>query len=356
MTPMESKQIATSHANSATDLAKSLFHLRNDYEAQTGSPFAHFYCPLLFKDEPAILCMGHVVPESFPDSCGARIAQRADVDSFYGSIAEADFGTLLEARKRGSKNMVTDNASLKRFRPKLVADGEEVRYYAYSGSKKPEHSLALLETQPGGEEIQLVLAKSHDEIASNLDKDWRLVVERDSRLTGIVTLIKAAYLTLFRVHGYRWSLSAAGASVGYDILGRFFRENHGRNQADIRTAMKAFFLPYKHMVRPVVAGRSENPMRGTLEDHRAGVCFGSSGRPFALVVYVRTGAKLHAVLMPAFRHPDSVEAYLNFLKRDYQETLRVSLTRYDTSKQHWEVSPEPIEAHWPKQGDSFEFD
>jgi hypothetical protein len=75
-----------------------------------------------------------------------------------------------------------------------------------------------------------------------------------------------------------------------------------------------------------------------------------------LVVYVRTGEELHAVLMPAFRHPDSVEAYLNFLKNDDWETLRVWFARYDDEKRLWEVSPQPVTAHWPKTGETFRFD
>ena len=35
-----------------------------DYERVAGKPFDHFFCPLLLKDEPVELCMGHLIPES----------------------------------------------------------------------------------------------------------------------------------------------------------------------------------------------------------------------------------------------------------------------------------------------------
>jgi hypothetical protein len=99
---------------------------------------------------------------------------------------------------------------------------------------------------------------------------WVAWVRGHSRITS----------SLLRLHGYRWGLAAAGKSVGYDMIGRFFRENRGREVSQVRQAMAEFFLPYKHMVRPVVQGGGENPMRGTLEDNRAGVCFGTSTKRF----------------------------------------------------------------------------
>jgi hypothetical protein len=122
-----------------------------------------------------------------------------------------------------------------------------------------------------------------------------------------------------------------------------------------RKRTRAFFVPHKHMVRPVQEYRGDPPLRGTVEDNLAGVCFGSSGRPFGLVVYVRVGDDLHAVLMPAFVHPDSVEAYRGFLNND-RETLRISSAVFDTDKAHWEVSPTPVTAVWPKKDASFEVD
>ncbi len=87
-----------------------------------------------------------------------------------------------------------------------------------------------------------------------------------------------------------------------------------------------------------------------MEDNRAGVCVGSSGRPFALVVCVRIDEERHAVFMPAFVHPDSVDTYLNFLKNG-EEVLRISNAVYEADKDQWLVHPEPVETHWPKNDD-----
>jgi hypothetical protein len=70
-------------------LIDKLSALRADYETVTGRPFSHFYCPILFRDEPVDLCQAHIA--AFHDSSRAGTVQRADVDNFVGSVFEADF-------------------------------------------------------------------------------------------------------------------------------------------------------------------------------------------------------------------------------------------------------------------------
>ena len=60
---------------------------RKEHEAVEGRPFAHFLCPILFADEDVDLCQAHVVNEAFRGADRAWTVQRADVDSFYGSIS-----------------------------------------------------------------------------------------------------------------------------------------------------------------------------------------------------------------------------------------------------------------------------
>jgi len=78
-----------------TGLEKRLEELRADFASLTGAPFQHFFCPVLFVDEDAALCKGHVVSQAFPSSTRRWTVQRKDVDSFYGSYFETDFQALL---------------------------------------------------------------------------------------------------------------------------------------------------------------------------------------------------------------------------------------------------------------------
>jgi hypothetical protein len=92
----------------------------------------------------------------------------------------------------------------------------------------------------------------------------------------------------------------------------------------------------------------------TIEDNIAMVCFGSSGKPFALVVHVRTNDKVHAVLTPAYEGPESAATYMDFLKNN-NETLRVNYGKFDPNDGCWHVDRQSIEVKWPKHDKSFEF-
>lgn len=337
------------------EIARHLPHLRKSYIAKTGESFKHFFCPFLHKDEASALCMGHVIPQCLPNCCRSRVVQRADVDNFYGRIAEAEFSTLVEVRGKGIEQVMLDADLSKKVKPRIVLDGEDIKYYPYKGHRKPSHSRLMYENADGETVLDLVLAKSPEELAAADPKRLGFLINQDCRISALVTLIKAAYLTLFRLHGYRWALSVAGAEVGRDSLGKFFVENHKRDVAETREAAKSFFKPFVNMVRPIHKITGDPPMRGTIEDNRSCVCFGSSGRPFGLVVFVRVDEVMHAVLMPVFDHPDSIEAYLNFtdVKNDSNETLRMTGAWFDAQNEHWLVHPNSVEAHWPKKGDTF---
>jgi hypothetical protein len=138
-----------------------------------------------------------------------------------------------------------------------------------------------------------------------------------------------------KTKGYRYALSASGLAVGRDILGRFFEENRGKSPTQVREAACEFFYPYRHMVRPAVSFGGDAP-HGTIEDQKAAVCFDISGRPYALIVWVRIGQTLQAVLMPEVKHPDSAKPYWDFLNNE-TETLPAHEASFDTENGHWVV-------------------
>ena len=140
-------------------MERSIAQLQADYERSQGKPFNHFFCPILLRDEDRPLCMGHVVPESYPNCCRARVPQRADVDNWFGAMFEADYGVLLRAQRAGDKGMVFDDSLRGLLKPSIQVNGEECRHYDYRGTKSPRHVGVTLEHETGEETIELVLAK-----------------------------------------------------------------------------------------------------------------------------------------------------------------------------------------------------
>jgi hypothetical protein len=336
------------------EVKQHLGPLRADYAKVTGTPFEHFYCPLLCRDEGVEVCMGHVISKTWPNCCRSVVPQRGDIDHWYGSIAEAEFGTMLEARAAGLVGVVTDDKLFKQVKPKILVDGEECRYYPYrEGKSAPQHTHIELAPEASDEVVRLVLVKSPAQMAQDQGKRWSMVVERDWRPPVIVSVIKAAYLTLFKLLGYGYALSAGGLEIGRYTLGRFFEENYGKSREEVRGAIPKFFQPYRHVVRPVREFGGAAP-RGTIEDNIVGICLGSSGRPFAMMVFVRIDRDVFAVLMPAFNNADSLDAYRSFRETDEDRWLNVSEGVFRPEQGHWEACEQPFRAFWPRASSTFD--
>jgi hypothetical protein len=338
------------------EIRESLVPLQADYMKVSGSPFAYFYCPLLFRDEDVELCMGHIISKTWKNCCRATVVQRGDIDHWYGSIAEAEFGTFLEARAAGLQGVVQDEELRKQVKPKILVEGEECRYYPYQeGQSSPHHTHIELVPPTGDDFVRLVLKKHPSKMAEDQGKRWSMVVDRDWRPPVIVSVIKAAYLTLFKLLGYGYALSSGGLEIGRFTLGKFFEENNGKSRSEVREEIPKFFRPYRHIVRPIKEFGGPAP-RGTIEDKTVGICFGSSGRPWAMMVFVRIDQDISAVLMPAFNHVDSLDAYRSFREEDDDRWLNVSEATFKPEQGYWDTCRTPFRTFWPKQSGTFDLD
>jgi len=203
--------------------------LRSDYREVTGKSFSHFYCPILFQDQDAELCRAHIVNSAFPDSCRKWTVQRADVDSFYGSAFESDFVDLQYRSKHLTDDAIIDSLLSKKLRPKVYIEENKVEHFIASGPV-PAHFTEVHVNGPDGP-VRLGLKVRPDETLSTAE--WRIAIEKDVRLAALVSMLKAAHLTLFEMLGYRHALSAGGHFLGRNILGEFFHGNKGRSKAEI---------------------------------------------------------------------------------------------------------------------------
>jgi hypothetical protein len=323
----------------------------DDYARTEGKPFEHFFCPILLRDDKVDLCLGHIINQTIPGSCRKTVVQRTDVDGLYGAAFEPDLVAFVKARDLDLVDLLTHKD--RRVRPRILLDGKECGYYHPHGPTPPGHTKVGFYSDQG-KAVPLILKNTAREIGSTNDNQWNIVQNVDYRVPVLVSLIKAAYLTMFRLLGYRYAISAGGMEVGYYILGQFFRECGGE-VATAKATATDFFRPFVNMVRPVESTNAPQPL-GTVENNKFGMCYGSSGNPWALLIFVRTGSMLHAVLMPAVGNADSVEVYQSFLKND-TTTLRVTPGQYNPSTGRLE-SLDPVHAleqHWPKSPEDYQF-
>jgi hypothetical protein len=290
--------------------AVKLKRMREDFRSVTGTSFAWFYCPILFRDEDVDLCKAHIVNRAFVSTPRSWTVQRADVDNFYGSFFEAEFVDIQHEGKASVDQCLTDKELAKKFRPDIRLRGDSVDYYVARANVPAGHSRIVLQTNVGN--VELGLKVSPDEVAAAGSEDWQITIEKDLRIPALASLLKAAHLTLFEMLGYRYGLSAAGHFVGSTILGKFFSENREKNRAEVIANAAEHFAEFKNMVRPVV---SDTPMlEGTAVDNRLYICETTAAIPWAFIIFVRTFPTKHAVLVPVFEHADSAARFVAFLK------------------------------------------
>ncbi len=204
------------------EIRSRLQAMQDDYSAVTGSRFQHFYCPILYKDEPVELQRGHIVNRAFQGAARAWVVQRKDVDNFYGAFFEDEFTSIEAVRNWKDSNVLIDKKLQRKIKPRLLVDGKNIDFYL-AKDQVPSHFTPL---RIDGDHSTIIGLKMNSvEALAAAEADWEIEVARDLRLPTLVSLIKAAHLTQFHLLGYRYLFSAAGRWVGRDILGEFFQQN-----------------------------------------------------------------------------------------------------------------------------------
>lgn len=336
----------------SADVAKRLPDHQADFTWVTGKPFDHFFCPILVEDKPAELCMGHVINEACPDSFGGRVVQRKDVDGWYGRMFEADFTVRVQVLTMGLEKAMQDPRLRKKIPIRIFAGNEELENYPDDDVEVPGHTSIEFDVGPGV--LMSRKVKKSPEELQVLDGERRIEVGKNDIVPVFVTLIKSAYLTLFRELGYAYALSRGGRFLGHDILGKFFLQHRDDENPVVKRAAPDYFRPYVNMMRVIdgFAGTGKDPV-GTVEDGLMNACLTPNGKIFALKIFVRTAHKNFSVLAPYYDTPETKAAFDDFLVSDQQELV--------TRKCVIEAKKITIEENltvisWPKNPAAFNFD
>ncbi len=310
--------------------------LKLDYENVKGSTFKHFFCPILFKDENTELCQAHIINRSFKGSDPSWTVQRSDVDSFYGSHFEAEFEVIQEKDRHKADEVLADRTLSSKLKPQIYADGQRVDHYHLSGTPPETHTPINI-----SESIQIALKLSPEEMELAHRQKWELRIEKDLGLSSLVSLLKAAHLTMFHLLGYRHPLSMGGYFVGKYILGDFYQKACGKRRNEVIELAISHFTPFANMVRPAL----NNPrnLKGTLTDHYLYVWM-YEDKPWALLVFVRTGDLLNSVAMPIMQSDEDSARFMRFLQ-DQSTTTEARFAKW--KEDSWELSSEPETQVWP---------
>ncbi len=321
---------------------QTLDKLNADYTQIKGQPFSHFFCPILFRDENVPLCEAHIINQAFPTAPPDWTIQRTDVDNFYGAHFESEFIAIQYDSPTRRDDILVDKKLSKLFKPQILVDDKPIEYFRATGKVPKEFT--RLDVDSNGKITKLGLKISPEAFINTKERKWEIAVSKDVRVSAVVSLIKAAHLTLFKMLGYRYTFSSGGYFVGRNILGEFFIQNQGKTKKEILEDALSFFKEFGHMVRPLHS--SEITFQGTVSDNQLLLCQKHGDIPWAVIVFVRTAQTINAVLLPLFDHPEAVNRYFRFLKDD-NETIEVVLMQFE-QEQFRLMRPTTI--IWPKNG------
>lgn len=203
-----------------------------------------------------------------------------------------------------------------------------------------------MEFDNDGQLIQLGLKMSPEDVLAATGQKWEIAISKDVRVPALVSLIKAAHLTLFQMLGYRYALSAGGYFVGRQILGEFFLQNRNKPRPDVLKSAHSFFQEFTHMVRPVQSSGID--FQGTITDKRLLICKENSGPPWAFIVFIKTSQSLHAVMVPILDQPDTVAKFLRFLQ-DASDSIEVVISCFEEGQ--WKINKDGSKKlRWPQNG------
>jgi len=339
----------------SADVQFQLPLLRDDFKSVTGKPFAHFFCPMLHEDQPAELCMGHVINSACPDSFRGRVVQRKDVDGWYGAVFEAEFTTNVLVRAMGIEKAMQDPSVRKKATVRILVGEEELEYYEDNGIDVPGHTLMAIHFGQG-DPVLLRIKKSKEELDTLRAKGIQptFVIGKDARIPAFVTLVKMAYLSLFRLLGYSYALNPDGKRIGHDLLGNFFRKHETQTVQEARKAATNFFRPYLNMMRMVsgFTGKGTDPV-GTVEDRLLSACVAPNKTIFALSVYIRTADQHYSVLLPYYDNPEGEVTFNKFIENENQA---LTVHKCQIKNKEILIEEQSTVLFWPKNSDEFNFD
>jgi hypothetical protein len=188
------------------------------------------------------------------------------------------------------------------LRPKFIVNGRTVEHYIPKGPVPRDYTLFVIDGKSGP--IKYALKITPTEVQTLANANWQVHVEKDLRISAIVSVLKAAHLTMFYMLGYRYALTPGGHFLGKTVLGNFFNDNVSRPRKDAVANAVTYFREFAHLVRPVI--RAPETIAGTAVDRLLYMC--KSGETvWALLVLVRTSHLLHAALVPMFQDPIGVK-------------------------------------------------
>jgi len=234
------------------DLEIKLASFADSYHEETGKYPLRFVCPITLKDElDAELCEGHILCKSLAAARRDTVLQRKDVDNAFGTLVESDFVRLANLRTQDSDELLQGARSLEITGP----NGEKMPAFFSCAKITGRQQLNMYDK--AGNVVAQPYLKQHT-LGPGDHKQLEVVFTHSfKRHAFSAAMVKAAYLTMFKLFGYRWVFDSCGDKIRRTLLACL--------EASSRKTALAPFAPFEGCARAMWS-QDMNPSRGTLED------------------------------------------------------------------------------------------
>lgn len=211
-----------------------------DYESVTGCRVRRFVCPITLREcDDAELIDGHILNSALKRASRKTVIQWATVDHFFGTRVESKLTRLLNLKTMSDADLVRNGASLRI----VFEDGSEAEAF-YASSRRAKSAATVFPI------VDVAIASGAISLRAKVPFD-------DPRITGkcrvvrleqislplcVAGLLKAGYLCLFDMIGYRAVFDPWGDAVRRTLAAYFF------DQASAEDA-EAHFAEFRYAVR-----------------------------------------------------------------------------------------------------------
>jgi hypothetical protein len=322
--------------------ASTIKLFQDDYHALTGIWSNGFVCPITFKDTSSEeLCTGHILNNGIRQASRRIVPQRRDVDNHFGRTLEADLVRYLNFPGLSAAEHL---AQARRFTITFASGEQAEAFFASPKAGSRFRQVQILDS--GGKAIASPYIKTEEPEAGqhyDIQIEWTLTVH-DFALTG--ALIKAAYLALFRLVGYRYALDSIGNTVRISLAAFF---NNGAGKDDSRD----YFSQFQGAVIMSLDGALD-AIPDTLEDGTMLFHFAEgnskTGILFGVSVLFRVNRVTLIVTLPAYtKYGFSLVAleYYRALLKDRALRHAIHLARFKDNQ--FGLSPIPMDVRYVRR-------
>jgi hypothetical protein len=313
--------------------AMTTAHFSANYNALTREQPHGLICPITLRDiRFADLCSGHILNKALQEASRATIPQPRDLDSHFGATIEADLVKYLNFPVLNSSEHLS---KVKTLTIKLPT-GRTVKGF-FAGDEAAKRFGRVDLKNAAGEIVASPYVRDNEIMGDYKDiaVEWVITVN-DLALIG--ALIKSAYLTLFKLVGYRYALDPVGSIVRRS-LASFFDDRASKNDS------RNYFARFEGAVITSLKGfLNESPdtrQGGTMLFHYDDGT--RHDRLFAVSTLFRVNQATLIVTLPAVSEVDySIEALAKYERLLKDRSTRNDIHYVTFTQDTFQVSPQPM--------------